>query len=141
MSISGFPFVSLLTGGADVAGTCSERTTDMDYVVLLYQDPATFNMTEAERNAEYAEYGTFTEGIKKNGTFIDGSPVDPAGSRLVRVVGGKTEVMNGQLPSRKEALVGYYKLKGKNADEIATLVAKLPTARKGFIEILPEMEM
>jgi hypothetical protein len=113
----------------------------MDYVVLLYQDPATFNMTEAERNAEYAEYGTFTEGIKKNGTFIDGSPVDPAGSRLVRVVGGKTEVMNGQLPSRKEALVGYYKLKGKNADEIATLVAKLPTARKGFIEILPEMEM
>ena len=113
----------------------------MDYVVLLYQDPATFNMTEAERNAEYAEYGTFTEGIKKSGQFIDGSPVDAAGSRLGRVVSGKTEVMNGQLPSRKETLVGYYKLSGKNADDIATLVAKLPVARKGFIEVLPEMEM
>ena len=113
----------------------------MDYVVLLYQDPATFNMTDAERNAEYAEYGTFTEAIRKNGTFVDGSPVDTAGSRLVRVVGGKTEVMNGQLPSRKEALVGYYKLKGKSADDIATIAAKLPAARKGFIEILPEMEM
>jgi hypothetical protein len=113
----------------------------MDYVVLLYQDPATFNMTDAERNAEYAEYGTFTEGIKKNGQFVDGSPVDPAGSRLVRVVSGKTEVMNGQLPSRKETLVGYYKLSGKNVDEIASLVAKIPAARKGFIEILPEMAM
>jgi len=113
----------------------------MNYVVLLYQDPATFNMTDAERSAEYAAYGTFTEDIKKNGTFVDGSPVDPAGSRLVRIVGGKTEVMNGQLPSRKEKLVGYYKLSGKSVDDIATLAAKIPAARKGFIEILPEMEM
>jgi hypothetical protein len=113
----------------------------MDYVVLLYQDPATFDMTAAERQAEFAEYGVFTEKIRKDGTFLDGSPVDAAGSRLVRVVGGKTEIMNGQLPSRKEALVGYYKLKGRNADDVAKLVATLPTARKGFIEILPEMEM
>ena len=27
------------------------------------------------------------------------------------------------------------------AKEIATLVAEIPAARKGFIEILPEMEM
>jgi len=113
----------------------------MDYMVLLYQDPATFNMTEAERNSDYAEYGTFTEKVRADGTFVDGSPVDPAGSRLVRVVAGKTEVMNGQLPTRKEALVGYYKLKGKNADDVAKLVASIPAARKGFIEILPEMEM
>jgi hypothetical protein len=113
----------------------------MNYVVLLYQDPATFNQTDAERNAEYAEYGTFTEGIKQSGTFVDGSPVDPAGSRLVRVAGGKTEVMNGQLPSRKEVLVGYYKFDCKTVDEAATLAAKLPVARKGFVEILPEMEM
>ena len=54
----------------------------MDYVVLLYQDPATFNMTPAERDTEYAEYGTFTEKIRQDGTFVDGSPVDPAtGSR------------------------------------------------------------
>jgi hypothetical protein len=113
----------------------------MDYMVLLYQDPATFNMSDAERTADYTEYGTFTEKIKQNGTFVDGSPIDAAGSRMVRVSGGKTEVMNGQLPSRKEALVGYYKLKGKNADEIATLVAAIPAARKGYIEILPEMDM
>jgi hypothetical protein len=130
-----------LTGGTDVAGNAQQEDNEMDYVVLLYQDPATFNMTEAERNAEFAAYGAFTEKIRKNGTFVDGCPVDPAGSRLVRVSGGKTEVMTGQLPSRKEALVGYYKLKGKNADEIATLVAEIPAARKGFIEILPEMEM
>ncbi len=111
----------------------------MDYIVLLYQDPATFNVTDAERDSDYAEYGTFTEKIRGDGTFVDGSPVDPAGSRLVRVVGGKTEVMNGQLPTRKEALVGYYKLKGKNADDVAKLVATIPAARKGFIEILPEM--
>jgi hypothetical protein len=129
-----------VTGGADVAGTISWGV-DMDYVVLLYQDPATFDMTAAERQAEFAEYGTFTEKIRQNGTFVDGSPVDPAGSRLVRVVGGKTEIMNGQLPSRKEALVGYYKLKGRNADDVANLVAAIPAARKGFIEILPEMEM
>jgi hypothetical protein len=130
-----------MTGGADVAGIYEARGIEMDYMVLLYQDPATFNMTDAERNADYAEYGTFTEKIRGNGTFVDGSPVDPAGSRLVRVVAGKTEVMNGQLPSRKEALVGYYKLKGKNADEVAQIVAAIPAARKGFIEILPEMEM
>ena len=78
---------------------------------------------------------------RRTAPFVDGSPVDTAGSRMVRVVSGKTEVMTGQLPSRKEALVGYYKLKGKSADDVATLAAKLPAARKGYIEILPEMEM
>jgi hypothetical protein len=115
----------------------------VNYVVLLYQDPATFDMTEAERQTEYAEYGTFTETIRKDGTFVDGSPIlpDPAQARLVRVVGGKTEVMTGQLPSRKELLVGYYKLACNSADDAAALSAKLPAARKGYIEILPEMSM
>jgi hypothetical protein len=130
-----------LTGGTDVAGNCETRGIDMDYVVLLYQDPATFNMTDAERKADYADYGTFTEKVRTDGTFVDGSPVDPAASRLVRVVSGKTEVMNGQLPTRKETLVGYYKLKGTNIDEVAQAVAAIPAARKGFIEILSEMEM
>jgi hypothetical protein len=113
----------------------------MNYLVLLYQDPATFNMTDAERDQVYAEYGSFTEDTKKNGTFVDGSPVDPAQARLVRIVNGKLEVMSGQLPSRKEALVGFYKLACKNIDEAATLAAKIPAARQGFIEIIAEMEM
>jgi hypothetical protein len=60
------------------------RGIEMDYVVLLYQDPATFNMTDAERNAEYAEYGTFTEKIRADGTFVDGSPVDASSAARPR---------------------------------------------------------
>jgi hypothetical protein len=115
----------------------------MNYVVLLYQDPATFEMTEAERNAEWAEYGAFTEGAKASGAFVDGCAIVPDASqaRLVRVTAGKTDVMTGQLPSRKEMLVGYYKFNCKTPDDAAALAAKIPAARKGFIEIVPEMEM
>ncbi len=115
----------------------------MNYVVLLYQDPATFEMTEAQRQAEWAEYGAFTEGVRSSGTFVSGSPLipDPAAARLVRVTGGKTEVMAGQLPSRKERLVGIYTLACGSADEAAALAAQIPVSRKGFCEIVPEMEM
>lgn len=115
----------------------------MNYVVLLYQDPATFQMTDAERNQEWAEYGAFTEGIRANGTFVDGCAFlpDAGQARLVRIAGGKTDVMTGQLPSRKEMLVGYYKFACANVDDAVALAAKIPAARKGFIEIVPEMEM
>jgi hypothetical protein len=115
----------------------------MNYMVLLYQDPSTFQMTDAERNQEWAEYGTFTEGIRANGTFVDGSALiaDASQARLVRIAAGKTDVMPGQLPSRKEQLVGYYKLNCKTVDEAVGIAAKIPAARKGFIEIVPEMEM
>jgi hypothetical protein len=115
----------------------------MNFVVLLYQDPSTFAMSDAERQGEWQEYGAFTEAIRADGTFVNGSPVVPDNdqARLVRVVGGKTEVMTGQLPSRKERLVGLYTLNCASADAAAALAAKLPAARKGFIEIVPEMEM
>jgi len=126
----------------DASGNRAEEI-EMDFMVLLYQDPATFNMTEAERKAEFAEYDTFTQEIKKNGHLLGGNPVqpDPAQARLVRVANGKADVMTGQLPTRKESLVGYYRLSCASADAAAALAAKIPAARKGFIEIVPEMAM
>lgn len=115
----------------------------MNYVVLLYQDPATLNAEGPEWEKEYAEYGAFSEAIQAAGQFVDGAPVSPVPdeNRVVRVRDGKTEVMHGQAPHRPEALVGYYKLKCDSVDQAAALAAKIPAARKGFIEIVPEREM
>ncbi len=115
----------------------------MNFVVLLYQDPATFPATESERQAEWAAYGAFTEAAQADGSFVSGAPVvpDPAAARLVRVVGGKTEVMTGQLPSRPERLVGLYTFSCGSAEEAAAIAARIPVSTKGFCEIVPEMAM
>ena len=65
----------------------------MKYILLIYdaeKDWAT--RAKDERDKLGAEYGSFTESIRKSGHFVAGEPLKPvATATTVRVRGGKTQ--------------------------------------------------
>ena len=111
----------------------------MQYLVLLYTNPANFPSDAKARDAEFAAYDKFTQEVRANGQFVSGSPLIPMPDQIRTVKA--TGVSTGPAHPGKEALIGMYVLNGKNIDEVATSAAKIPTAKHGSVEIVPFMEM
>ncbi len=49
----------------------------MNYLVLLYENPANFPSDGATRDAQFKAYGDFTEAIRASGNFVSGTPLIP----------------------------------------------------------------
>lgn len=111
----------------------------MNYLVLLYQNPANFPTDPAKRDAEYAAYGTFTEAIRASGHFVSGTPLTPMPDqvRTVKASG----VTNGPAHKLPESLVGMYVLECTSIDEAAMIAGKVPAAKSGSVEVIPFMDM
>jgi len=115
----------------------------MQYLLLIYEDEKGWaKMTEAERGKIFAEYGQFTEGIKKGGQHLGSNPLQPTSTATtVRVRNGKQLTTDGPFAETKEQLGGYYLIEAKNLDEAIATAAKIPSARSGSIEVRPIMKM
>jgi hypothetical protein len=108
----------------------------MNYLMLLFQDPATFSSDPAAMQAEYAAYGAFTEGVRSGGAFVGGSALNPAEALGVRGTGAKT----APAAARKESLIGYYVIDA-TAEQAANIAGMCPAAAKGYVELIPFMAM
>ena len=109
----------------------------MKYMMLLFLDPAKRPADEAAMNAIFAEYGTFTEGIRASGAFLDGDQLSGAQARTIRSTNGSPTVTAGAPQPRSEMLGGYYLIEAATADEAAAIAAKCPAAKGGSIELVP----
>jgi hypothetical protein len=88
-----------------------------------------------------AEYGTYTEMIKNNGTYLGGEGLQPSSTATtVRVSNGTVSTTDGPFAETKEQLGGYYLLNCKDLDQAIDLASKIPGARFGAIEVRPVME-
>ncbi len=78
----------------------------MQYLLLIYEDEKGWaKMTEAERGKIFAEYGQFTEGIKKGGQHLGSNPLQPTSTATtVRVRNGKQLTTDGPFAETKEQL-------------------------------------
>jgi hypothetical protein len=109
----------------------------MQYMCLIYDDEST-DLPEDERNAVYAEYGTFTESIKDSGNYVAGDALQPTSTATtVRIRDGKTLVTDGPFAETKEQLGGYYLVEAKDVDEALKIAERIPSARYGSIEVRP----
>ena len=116
----------------------------MQYMLLIYDDEKLWGkMSEQERGTIFKQYGEFTEGIRKSGTFKNGAPLQPTSSATtVRVKNGKTVATDGPYVETKEQLGGYYVVEAKNLDEAISIAKRIPSVRVGgAIEVRPVMEM
>jgi hypothetical protein len=115
----------------------------MKYMLLIYQEECSWStMTEAERNAIYAEYGKFTEEIIASKHFISGSELQPVSTASsVRVRDGKRLVTDGPFAETREQLGGYYLVEAADLDEALGIAARIPSVRVGTIEVRPQAEM
>ncbi len=111
----------------------------MQYMCLIYDDENTWdNLPEDERNAVFADYGTFTESIKDSGNYVAGDALQPTSTATtVRIRDGQTLVTDGPFAETKEQLGGYYLVEAKDVDEALKIAERIPSARYGSIEVRP----
>jgi hypothetical protein len=114
------------------------------YMLLIYEDPSTAPARDSEQaQQEFAEYGTFTEDINKQGLFVSGAPLQTTDTATtVRVNGSGDPVLSdGPFAETKEWLAGYYMLDCPDLDTATAQAARIPAARHGAIEVRPVMEI
>lgn len=111
----------------------------MQYLLLIYDAETVWdNMAEEQRNAMFAEYGEFSEAIKKSGHFKAGEALKPVSTATtVRVREGKTLVTDGPFAETKEQLGGFYLIEAKDLDDATAIAARIPSAKVGSIEVRP----
>jgi hypothetical protein len=115
----------------------------MKYLLLIYDEEKNFEkMTEAEMRKMVSDYGQFTQGIQASGHFQAAARLQPtAAATSVRIRDGKRVVTDGPFAETREQLGGYYLIEAKDLDEAIGIAAKIPSARRGTVEVRPQMEM
>lgn len=113
----------------------------MKYLCLIYADESQgAKMTREQGQALFAEYGAFTEDIKKSGHFIGGNPLQSISTAsTVRVRQGKVSTTDGPFAETKEQLGGYYLIEAKDLNEAIQIGSRIPSAKFGSIEVRPIM--
>ena len=115
----------------------------MRYMMLIYSDETIeTGRSQAENEANFALYNTFTNEVRQRGNFRSGEALQPAtAATTVRVQAGKTMAADGPFAATKEQLGGFYILDCQDLDEAIELAAKIPAAQEGAVEIRPIMEL
>lgn len=113
----------------------------MKYLLMIYgNETEAAKMTEAEQQAEIAEYGGYSAEVVSRGVYVNGEALLPTHTATtVRVRDGKTLTTDGPFAETKEQLGGYYLLDCKDLDEAIEMAAKIPNARNGSVEVRPVM--
>jgi hypothetical protein len=104
----------------------------MQYMCLIYDDENTWDtLPEDERNAVFAEYGTFTESIKDSGNYVAGDALQPTSTATtVRIREGKALVTDGPFAETKEQLGRWYRLSSRARLKPSTPSWRLMIARR-----------
>jgi hypothetical protein len=115
----------------------------MQYLLLLHADENGWSkMTEAEQQQGYAAYMSYTEALKKAGTYVGSNRLQPvATATTVRVSNGKQQVLDGPYADSKEQLGGYYLIEAPDLDAAISWAARCPGAGHGTIEVRPVWAM
>jgi hypothetical protein len=111
----------------------------MQYMLLVYGDPAEWNVTDDELPAIYEEYAAVSrDKATKHGAQLMGTET----AKTVRIRGGETLVTDGPFAETKETLGGYYLIEADSIEDATTLAAKIPSARiGGSVEVRQVVEM
>jgi hypothetical protein len=114
----------------------------MRYLCLIYEDEKWWERaTEADMQKGMAEYGAFTENIKKNGNYVGGEALQPTKTaKSVRVRNGKISTTDGPYVETKEQLGGYYLITAKDLNDAVQVASRIPGAKNGTVEVRPIME-
>jgi hypothetical protein len=115
----------------------------MQYLLLLHAEEAGFmRMTPEQQQQGMAAYRAYTEALIEAGALKGSNRLQPvATATTVRVVDGKTQVLDGPYPDSKEQLGGYYLIDAPDLDAALSWAARCPGASHGTIEVRPIWDM
>jgi hypothetical protein len=117
----------------------SKRRHRMKYMLLIYSNEADVpKQGTREFDELIGAFSAFSDQVKTKGLFVDGAGLQPvATATTVRVRDGKTATTDGPYAETKEQLGGFYLLECKDLDEALEYAARIPTVRRGAVEVRP----
>jgi hypothetical protein len=115
----------------------------MQYLLMLYADESGWTrMSKAEQEQGVAAYGAYTQALKTAGAWVGSNRLQGVDTATtVRLVNGKSQVLDGPYVDTKEQLGGYYLVEAPNLDEALAWAARCPGASHGTIEVRPVWDM
>lgn len=115
----------------------------MQYILLLHADEAGFTrMTPAEQQQGMAAYMAYSEALAKAGAMKGSNRLQPvATATTVRIVDGKSQVLDGPYADSKEQLGGYFLIDVPDLDAALSWAARCPGASHGIVEVRPIWNM
>jgi hypothetical protein len=134
-----------MPGGSNVIGVPARgrrsepMETTMQYMLMIYSSEAAAQAaTEEQRGQMLAAYGAYTEALSSAGALVAGNRLRPtASATTVRLVDGKSQVLNGPYAETKEQLGGYYLIDAPDLDAALSWAARCPGATHGTVEVRP----
>jgi hypothetical protein len=122
-----------------MAQATTDKESTMKYLLLIYGNEAgMLNATKAQGEQMLADYGAYREAMKKAGVLLGADRLRPTSTASsVRVVDGKTKVLDGPYAEAKEQLGGYYLIDVPDLDAALSWAARCPGANHGTIEVRP----
>ncbi len=114
----------------------------MRYLCLIYDDEKKWEgLSQKEQEAGMAEYGAFTESVKKNGHWIAAERLQPVQTATtVRIRNGKLSTTDGPYAETKEQLGGFYLINAKDLNDALQVASRIPSAKWGSVEVRPIWE-
>ena len=107
----------------------------MQYMLLIYEDDAERVAKMDERMPTCAAYA---EAMKKAGIYVAGNRLRGISSAAsVRVVDGRTHVVDGPYAESKEQLGGFHIIDVPDLDTPLAWAARCPSASRGAVEVRP----
>jgi hypothetical protein len=117
----------------------------MRYMLMIFGNEANMTRaTEATVTQMSSAYGAYTQAMRAAGVLVGGERLRPTTTATtVRVVDGKSQVLDGPYAEAKEQLGGYYIIDVPDLDAALSWAARCPGAQHGAIEVRPiwPMEM
>jgi hypothetical protein len=111
----------------------------MKYILLIYGNEASLqSASKSDVEQTHAAYGAYTEALQKAGVIVGGERLQRSTlATTVRVVGGKTKVLDGPYAETKEQLAGFYMIDVPDLDAALSWAARCPGASHGVMEVRP----
>jgi hypothetical protein len=113
--------------------------TVMQYLLMIYDDESAFAKAKPEDMGQLmGAYQAYTEALRASGAMLGSNRLrETNAATTVRVVDGKTQVLDGPYAETKEQLGGYYLIDVADLDAALSWAARCPGATTGTMEVRP----
>ena len=115
----------------------------MQYMLLIHSSESAMQSAPQDTIARmHAAYMAYTDAITQAGVVVNGNRLRPtSATTTVRMVDGKTQVLDGPYAETKEQLAGYYLIDVPDLDTALSWASRCPGAAHGTIEVRPVWTM
>jgi hypothetical protein len=115
----------------------------MEYLLMIHSDPSGWAaLTPAQQKEGMAAYNAYSEALHNAGVLRNANRLRTADTATtVRLVSGKTQLLNGPYAETREQLGGYYLIEAPDLDAAIAWAARCPGAAHGAVEVRPVWAM